>query len=170
TTGSHRDQSAAASVADGRGCSGTAESKGAPGRSPRAWIWDYRTEDCAQAAPLKSFDAGRPRAGFLECDLRVDRCFSQAFQSRCGVGRHRSRDREGQTSLAVPAKIRAQSEVGFIAINCSEGVCTLVRPVISHAFATRGSAGVVAGPNNPARTGRLMVLANLRGLRLQLAK
>src|SRR5215213_6761114 len=33
---------------------------------------DEALEPCAQAASLESFDAGRPRAGLLECDLRGD--------------------------------------------------------------------------------------------------
>ena len=41
--------------------------------------------------PLKSFDAGRSRAGLFKCDLRVDRWFHQDVQSRGGTGRHRSR-------------------------------------------------------------------------------
>src|SRR5205823_4252477 len=110
-TGPGCHQSVATGVADGKDCCGRAKSEAARRRSACARIWDERTAERAQAASLESFDAGRARAGFYHCNFRIDRRVAQAFQSWRGVARHRSRIRGRKTSLAVPAKIRAQGEV-----------------------------------------------------------
>src|SRR5262249_53072793 len=106
--GFDRDQPVAAGIADGGDCCGRSKNEAAGRRSSRAGIWHERAADFVEAASLKGFDAGRPRTGFFKRDFRVNRRFPQGFQSRCGVGRYRSRDRERKTSLAVPAKIRAK--------------------------------------------------------------
>ena len=59
----------------------------------------------------KSSDAGRARTGFYNCHFGADRRFAQTFQSRRRIARRRSGIRGRKTSVAFPAKIRAQSEV-----------------------------------------------------------
>ncbi len=72
--------------------------------------------------------------------------------------------------MAVPAEIRAQSEIGFLAIYCAEAVATGVRPVILHAFAQNGPQGRGYRTKYSRDDWRAMILANSSVLRLRLEK
>ena len=72
--------------------------------------------------------------------------------------------------MAVPAEIRAQNEIGFLAINCAEAVATGVRPVISHAFAQNGPQSCGYRTKYSREDWQAMILANPWGLRLRLEK
>jgi hypothetical protein len=72
--------------------------------------------------------------------------------------------------LAVPAEIRSQSEIGFLAIYCAEAVATGMRPVISHAFAQDGPQCCGYRTKYSREDWRAMILANRSVLRLRLEK
>ncbi len=72
--------------------------------------------------------------------------------------------------MAVPAEIRAQSEIGFLAIYCAEAVATSVRLIISHAFAQNGPQGCGYRTKYSQEDWRPMILANRSALRLRLEK